>query len=259
MTISAIARGLILTTLQIFFLTGWSSALAAEASPMLTDPAINNAYENCKLFVFHNKNDSVLSSEDNHFYSLTDAYGNQGVHDQCVVALRSQTLLPMSSTDAVPGGEIVYIMIVRRAYLLPSDLCDNQPDYDECLQKAVFNYDGFYKDDHGKWRKRVGFAGEVNGNLMQSISETVNGTIQNQDGITVVSEWKHPYRLQDQTSEDMISLDVIRRTPFGYIRAGMSHGVGVPVDQTQKSKINAINIINRIIDVIQSVRMEGGK
>jgi hypothetical protein len=257
MTINAISRGLILMTLQIFLQAEWSNTLAA--SPMLTDSAINNAYENCKLFVFYNKNDSVLSSEENNFDNLADSYGDGSIRDQCVVGLRSQTLLPMSSVDATPGGEIVNITIARRTYLPSSHFCDNKPDYDECLEKAFLNYNGFYKDDNGKWRKKVGFAGEVNGNLMQSVSEVINGTIQNYDGITVISEWRHPYHLQDQAREDMITLEVIRRTPFGYIFAGTGYAVGIPVDQTQKSKTNAINLINRIIDVVQSVRMEGGK
>ncbi|PYE24301.1 hypothetical protein C7410_106131 [Paraburkholderia silvatlantica] len=256
MTIKVIVRGLLSAAFQVFLLAGWSNGLAAETSPMLTDPAINAAYKNCKLFAFDNKNDDVLSSEENHFDNLTETYGSQGVHDQCVVALKSKTLLPVSSSDANPGGEFVYIMIVRRAYLSPSYICEGRADYDECLEKAVFNYHGFHKDDRGKWKKRVGFVGDVNGNLIQSISETINGTIKNHDGITVISEWMHPYHLQDQTGDNMITLDVIRRTPFGYILAGRGYGVGVPVDQTQESKTRAIDIINKIINVVQSVRIK---
>lgn len=258
MTIKIITRAIIWVAFKMLLLTGWSSALAAETSPMLTDPAINEAYKNCELFVFANKNDGVLSSDAGHFYNLPENYWNQGIHDQCGVAFRSKTLMPRSSTDDHRDGEYVDVMIVRRRYLAASHFCEENSDYDECLERVVFRYYGFYEVGHGFWKRKVYNLGDVGGNLEKSMSETINGTIKNSDGITVINEWKRPYHAPDQTGSDLIVLNVIRRTPFGYIFSGGGYGIAIPVDETEESQIKATELINRIIDVVQSVRMKNG-
>ncbi|MGF6633814.1 hypothetical protein [Paraburkholderia sp. 35.1] len=258
MTAKVIAKTLISIVFQTFFLAAWSNVLADEASPMLADLGINEAYNDCRLFVFDNKNDGVLFSSVSHFSNLSETYGNHDVHDQCIVGLRSKVLMPMSSTDAHQDGEFVNIMIVRGAYLSPSYLCEGKPDYDECLEKAVLNYNGFYEGYQGRWKRRVYNLGDAGGELEKSMSETINGTIRNSDGITVVSEWKRPYHFPDQTGSDLIIFDVIRRTPFGYVFAGGKYGIAIPVDKTEESQIKATELINRVIDVVQSVRMKNG-
>ncbi|MGF6965128.1 hypothetical protein OKW43_002133 [Paraburkholderia sp. WC7.3g] len=93
MTAKVITKTLISIVFQTFFLTAWSSVLADEASPMLADLGINEAYKDCRLFVFDNKNDAVLFSSVSHFSKLSETYGNQDVHDQCIVGLRSKVLM----------------------------------------------------------------------------------------------------------------------------------------------------------------------
>lgn len=230
--------------------------LAAETSPMLTDPAINEAYKDCELFVFDNKNDGVLSSSVDKFYNYPETYWNQGVHDKCMVEFQSQTLLPLSSTDMQQDGERVEIEIVRRMYLSASHFCEGKSDYDDCLEKVVFKYHGFYETSQGLWKRKVYNLGDVRGDLEKSMSETINGTIRNFDGITVISEWKRPYHFPDQTASDLMVLYVIRRTPFGYIFAGGDAGIGIPVNESEESRIKAVELINRIMGVVQSVRMK---
>ncbi|WP_157381667.1 hypothetical protein [Burkholderia ubonensis] len=258
MAIKVIVRAFILMVFHVSVLTGWSSVLAGETSPMLTDPAINEAYKDCGFFVFDNKNDGVLSSNVDHFRNVPETYWSQGVRDICIAVFRSQTLFPKSLTDAHLDGEHVNITIARRRYLAASHFCDGKPDYDECLEKAVFRFHGFYEANQGRWKRRVYNPGVAGGNLEKSMSETINGTIKNKDGITVISEWRRPYYFPNQTTGDLIVLCVIRRTPFGYIIAGGDAGIAIPVNSDRGSQIKAMDFVNRVIAVVQSVRMKSG-
>ena len=262
MAIKVIKKILISMIFQISFLSGWSSVLAGEASPMLTDPSINEAYKDCGLFVFDNKNDKSLSSSVNHFSNYRRPYWHpqREIPDHCAVMFLSKTLMPVSSTSAHRDGEYVTVKIVRRQYIPASHFCEGNPDYDECLQKVVFGHYGFYEDDQGRWKRRVYFSGGSEDFLEKTMLETINGTIRNADGITVISQWKRPYNLPDQTSSDWVSLYVIRRTPFGYIFAGTggANGVLIPIDKTKESLAKASALIGRVIGVVQSVRMKSG-
>ncbi|MDF3884874.1 hypothetical protein, partial [Cupriavidus basilensis] len=229
----------------------------------LTDVNFDAAYKDCSLFKFSNENDQVLSSNEKEFHNRKETYWTRGVNDMCMASLRAPTLMPMSKGDARQDGEYVTVNIKRRGYLPGHDRCEGRPDYDNCLQNAVFVFFGFNKDDRGRWRMKTYDAeNSVGISLEQSMSETIDGVIEREDGITVIGEWKHPYIGDKKDSyyasepwEDLIVLTIIRRSPFGYVTLGVRDLIVIPVNRTPESLETAVTLINRIIDIVQSVRV----
>jgi hypothetical protein len=253
MRTDTIIKSIIFTAVKISLLIGETSVMAGETSPMLTDPDINSAYKNCKLFEFKNENDKMLSSDVSHFYNLPETYWNQGIHDQCVATLQSETLAPSLSSGPHQGEKFTYIKILRRMYLPSTRFCDGRSDYDECLKKYVFKFYGFHETGHDVWKRRVYDPDK----LEKSMSETVHGTIFNSDGITVFSEWT-PRNYDGMPSGDFTFFVIVRQTPFGYIVAG-NDGVAIPIDGTKESRARVSELISRITSVVQSVRMKKGE
>lgn len=70
-------------------------------------------------------------------------------------SLRTPTLKPLSKDDAPLAEEYVAINIKRRGYIPGHDRCEGNPDYDDCLEKAVLLFFGFIKDNRGRWRMQT--------------------------------------------------------------------------------------------------------
>ncbi|MGZ2747635.1 hypothetical protein [Burkholderia stagnalis] len=238
----------------------------ATADEPLTRSDIDAAYKDCSAFVFDNKDDDVLSSYNHSFSNPSETYWNRGVHDQCVALLSAGNLTPfLGATDAWGNwlNSRIALTIHRSSDLaLPGvDRCSGTTDYDACLENAVFTYYGFRRDERKRWRLRTYQPENGFGiSLEQSMSNTVDGTIERSDGITVFGTWRYPYTFPGTPQKWWITLYVIRRTPFGYVMlsAGPNREppLSIPQEPTPESYAQAIPLINRLVQIVQSVRIK---
>ncbi|MGT0195799.1 hypothetical protein ACVHYJ_27710 [Burkholderia pyrrocinia] len=222
------------------------------------------AYYDCRAFVFDNDDDDVLSSYNHSFGKPDETSWNR--HSRCVALLSAGNLTPfLGATDAWGDwfNSRIALTVHRNDDLaLPGvDRCRGSVDYDACLENAVFTFYGFRRDERKRWRLRTYQPENGFGiSLEQSMSNTVDGTIERPDGITVFGAWRYPYKFPGTPQKWWIALYVIRHTPFGYVM--LSNGTNspppllIPQEPTPESYAQTIPLINRLVQIVQSVRVE---
>ncbi|VWB17548.1 hypothetical protein BLA14095_00530 [Burkholderia lata] len=238
------------------FLLGMCVATTGESFAG-SDNKIN--YKECGAFVFDNEDDEVLSSYNNSFNSA-------GMAGKCEALLSAGNRTPfLGATDSWGDwfNSRIALMIRRNEdYTLPGfNLCRDSADYNACMEKSVLTYYGFRLDDRQRWRFReyeskIG-SGE---SLEQSMSNILDGTIERRDGITVFGVWRYPDGFYDGPKKWWVALYIIRHAPFGYvILSNNPKGnapLSIPQNSTPESRAQTIELIDRLVQIVQSVRMK---
>lgn len=211
-------------------------------------------YNQCSAFIFDNEDDDVLSSYNNSFNSV----GRAG---RCVALLSAGNRTPfLGATDSWGNWFNSGIALTIRRDddpTFPVHLCRGSADYNACMEKTVFIYYGFDLDDRRRWRLR---AYQSKSRLEQSMSNTLDGTIQSPDGITVFGVRRYPDMFYDGPEKWWVALYVIRHTPFGYVM--LSNGeyreapLSIPQHSTPESYAQTIQLIDRLMQIVQSVRIK---
>ncbi|QVN20801.1 hypothetical protein [Burkholderia pyrrocinia] len=218
----------------------------------------------CRALVFDNDDDDVLSSYNHSFGKPDEIYWNR--NSLCVAFLSAGSLTPfLGATDE--WGNWLNSRIALTVHrnddpALPGvDRCRGSVNYDACVENAVFSIYGFRRDERQRWRLRTYQPENGFGiSLEQSMSNTVDGTIERPDGITVFGAWRHPYIFPGRPKKWWVTLYVIRHTPFGYVM--LSSGTNspppllIPQEPTPESYAQTIPLINRLVQIVQSVRVE---
>lgn len=92
------------------------------------------------------------------------------------------------------------------------------------------------------------------------MSNTLDGTIQRPDGITVFGVRRYPDMFHDGPEKWWVALYVIRHAPFGYVM--ISNGtyreapLSIPQHSTPESYAQTIQLIDRLTQIVQSVRIK---
>ena len=229
-----------------------STVYAAENAAALTDSQVDLAYKDCK-FSFDAPNNPVLLSTGSGFSYSREIYRGSF----CVVTLKAPMMEKFATYNDAEYDVKIPINIKRGYYLPGYDRCEGKPGYDVCQEEAFFKFNGFQKDNKGMWRMLPFIPQSGFGiSLEQSLSSVLDETIENVDGLTVVGEWEHPYAFYKQPERDILSLFIARKTRFGYVTLGWGDGMVIPLGDTPESRAEARALVNQIIRVVQSIRLE---
>ncbi|MBR8176601.1 hypothetical protein [Burkholderia ambifaria] len=221
------------------------------------------AYNDCSAFVFDNEDDDVLSSYNNSFSRSSETRWSKG---NCVALLSAGNRTPfLGATDSWGNWLNSRIAITIRRnddFTLPSvHFCGGNADYNACMEKALLTYYGFRLDDRKRWRLRPYQSKDSFGfSLEQSISNTLDGTIERSDGIAVFAVRRSLDTFSDESKKWWVELYVIRHTSFGYVILSSNPNgdppLLIPQDSTPESYAQAIPLINRLVQIVQSVRIK---